>query len=63
MTIEKLDHVQLAMPPGQEDLARQFYLGALGLVEVRKPPSLVFRGGAWFERGEVRVHLGSRAAS
>jgi hypothetical protein len=25
-----LDHVQLAMPAGQEDLARTFYCGVLG---------------------------------
>jgi catechol 2,3-dioxygenase-like lactoylglutathione lyase family enzyme len=30
----------------------------LGLIEVPKPPELAKRGGAWFERGDVRVHLG-----
>jgi len=28
------------------------------MTEVPKPPDLARRGGAWFERGDVRVHLG-----
>ena len=53
-----IDHVQLAIPLGAEDAARAFYVGVLGLVEVPKPPSMAARGGAWFEAGEVRVHVG-----
>ena len=53
-----LDHVQLAMPPGEEATAESFYAGALGLVRVPKPPALAVRGGCWFELGAVRVHLG-----
>lgn len=53
-----LHHLQLAMPEGQEDRARAFYAGVLGLTEVAKPLALAGRGGVWFESGEVRVHLG-----
>ena len=53
-----LDHVQLAMPRGQEDSARQFYAGILGLTEVEKPPNLAERGGVWFALGEQQLHLG-----
>jgi catechol 2,3-dioxygenase-like lactoylglutathione lyase family enzyme len=53
-----IHHVQLAMPAGQEDRARGFYGGVLGLGEVAKPASLRGRGGCWFEAGGVRVHLG-----
>jgi catechol 2,3-dioxygenase-like lactoylglutathione lyase family enzyme len=56
--IEALDHVQLAMPAGREDAARAFYTGILGIPEVAKPPHLAARGGAWFERGALKVHLG-----
>lgn len=56
--IMALDHVQLAMPAGLEDVARGFYEGLLGLAEVTKPLTLAGRGGCWFERGEARVHLG-----
>ena len=56
-----VEHVQLAMPPGEEDKARAFYAGLLGLPEVAKPVELAKRGGAWFERGAVKVHLGAEA--
>ena len=46
------------MPAGQEDVARAFYAGVLGFTEVPKPPNLARRGGVWFERGTLRVHLG-----
>jgi catechol 2,3-dioxygenase-like lactoylglutathione lyase family enzyme len=58
MTVIAIEHVQLAMPPGREEEARAFYAGLLGMVEVRKPAHLAARGGAWFEAGEVKVHLG-----
>ena len=56
--IVRLDHVQLAMPPGLEAQAEAFYSGVLGLERVPKPPLLASRGGCWFRRGDVAVHLG-----
>lgn len=53
-----IEHVQLAMPPGREAEARAFYSGLLGIPETRKPPELAKRGGAWFENGTVKIHLG-----
>jgi catechol 2,3-dioxygenase-like lactoylglutathione lyase family enzyme len=53
-----IDHVQLAMPQGGEDKARQFYRDLLGMVEIPKPEELAQRGGCWFESGAVQVHLG-----
>lgn len=58
MAVLAIDHVQLAMPPGQELAAREFYSGLLGIPEVPKPPVLAARGGCWFEAGAVKVHLG-----
>ncbi len=58
MQIEAIDHVQLAMPPGGEDQAREFYCELLGIPEVPKPSKLAASGGVWFERGGLRVHLG-----
>ena len=57
MTLEAIDHVQLAIPAGGEDAARAFYAGVLGLVEQPKPPELAKRGGCWFG-GAVTVHCG-----
>lgn len=61
MRITAIDHVQLAMPPGLEAEARAFYGGTLGIPEIAKPPHLAKRGGCWFERGALKVHLGVEA--
>lgn len=53
-----IDHVQLAMPPGQEEAARRFYAAVLGMEEIPKPIELAKRGGCWFESGGVQIHLG-----
>ncbi|MEZ5977699.1 MAG: VOC family protein [Planctomycetota bacterium] len=58
MTILGIDHVQLAMPAGREDDARRFYGELLGIPERPKPAELAGRGGAWFESGAVKIHLG-----
>jgi catechol 2,3-dioxygenase-like lactoylglutathione lyase family enzyme len=54
----RIEHVQLAMPAGGEDLARSFYAGILGIGETPKPPNLAKRGGCWFERDDLKIHLG-----
>ena len=56
--VEHIDHVQLAMPAGEEERAAAFYDGLLGIPRVAKPPELAVRGGCWFERDGLRVHLG-----
>jgi catechol 2,3-dioxygenase-like lactoylglutathione lyase family enzyme len=59
--LTRFDHVQLAMPAGQEAAARAFYSDLLGLKEVAKPGSLAKRGGVWFVGAGVGVHLGVEA--
>jgi len=49
------------MPAGGESRAREFYQGALGIPEVPKPSHLARRGGCWFERGHLKIHLGVEA--
>jgi catechol 2,3-dioxygenase-like lactoylglutathione lyase family enzyme len=58
MKILSIDHVQIAMPAGEEAKARAFYNGQLGFTEIPKPPELARRGGAWFQSGNVQLHLG-----
>ena len=58
MGVERIDHVQLAMPAGGEGAAVAFYEGLLGIPNVPKPVRLAARGGCWFERGMLKVHLG-----
>lgn len=56
--VRAIDHIQVAIPPGGEDKGRAFYRDVLGLTEVPKPAKQAARGGAWFEAGAVKVHLG-----
>jgi catechol 2,3-dioxygenase-like lactoylglutathione lyase family enzyme len=54
-----LNHVQVTIPSGVEDVGRAFYVGLLGLEEVAKPASLVGRGGFWVALGVgVSLHVG-----
>ncbi|MBL0749213.1 VOC family protein [Nocardioides baculatus] len=57
----RLHHVQVACPPGGEDVARRFYADGLGMSEVDKPADLVARGGCWFRAydGEGRTTVGA----
>lgn len=54
MRIKKLDHSGLVVR--DLDRARWFYGDALGLVEVPRPKSFVFRG-AWFRGSSFELHL------
>ncbi len=58
MRITAIEHVQLAMPQGEEQRARDFYSHILGIPEIPKPPELAKRGGVWFENGPLKIHLG-----
>jgi len=53
-----LNHVQLAMPEGKEELADEFYCGVLGFRKLEKPAQLAGRGGRWFHSNGVDLHLG-----
>lgn len=56
--IQGLDHVQLAMPHGEETQARAFYAELLELTEIPKPQKLLHRGGVWFKLADNReLHL------
>lgn len=58
MRITGLHHVQVAITPGSEAAAREFYGDLLGLAELEKPNSLAGRGGLWFACGEQQLHCG-----
>ena len=59
MEFRALDHVQLGMPPGEEERARAYFVGVLGMTEIPKPADgAAGAGGCWFVSGPVHVHLG-----
>ncbi len=58
--VVRIDHVQLAYPPGGEPLAREFYGGTLGFTEIEKPelrPSDELPGTV---RGHTKDPFGNR---
>lgn len=57
-SVQGLDHLQIAMPKGEEAKAREFYRDLLGFREVAKPAALKDRGGVWFETPGLKLHLG-----
>lgn len=56
--IKQIDHIQLAMPAGKEEIARGFFRDILNLNELEKPEPLASRGGCWFENKYVTIHCG-----
>lgn len=53
-----IDHVQIAIPVGDEERARAFFGELLGLQELPKPADMAGRGGCWFTLGDRQLHLG-----
>ncbi|WP_025274290.1 VOC family protein [Haloglycomyces albus] len=53
-----LHHVQLSIPTGAEDVAREYYVDVLGMREVPKPPELAKKGGLWLRTDSLEIHLG-----
>jgi len=56
-----MDHVNVIVPKSLEDAAKHFYGSVLGLKEIPKPIESQGRGGAWYELGDVQLHLSVRA--
>jgi catechol 2,3-dioxygenase-like lactoylglutathione lyase family enzyme len=56
--IKRLDHVQICIPFGEEEKAREFYTRVLGLEEIEKPDALKPNGGLWFKVADIQLHIG-----
>src|SRR5450755_2583720 len=56
--ITTIDHVQIAVPRALEAECLTFYRRVLGLTEIPKPEELRARGGAWFQLGNLQMHIG-----
>jgi uncharacterized protein YhfF/catechol 2,3-dioxygenase-like lactoylglutathione lyase family enzyme len=56
---KKLDHMQICIPIGMEEKARNFYSELLGLQEIEKPDALKPNGGMWYEIADIQLHIGT----
>ena len=61
ITFNRLDHVQICIPRGTEDAAREFYGRLLGLEEIEKPEVLKANGGMWYSVAGIQLHVGVEA--
>ena len=52
-----LHHVNVTVPKSLEDAAKHFYGAVMGLQEVPKPEASRARGGAWYQLGQMQLHL------
>src|SRR6476659_1879753 len=52
-----IHHVNVTVPKAAEDAAKHFYREVMGLAEVPKPPESRGRGGAWYQLGDLQLHL------
>ncbi|MFL6467132.1 MAG: VOC family protein [Pyrinomonadaceae bacterium] len=57
--ISAVHHVQVSIPIGAENKAREFYCDVLGMNEIPKPDSLAGRGGFWLELNGFQIHFGT----
>lgn len=55
--ITELSHVNVTVPQSLEEATKHFYGAVMGLQEVPKPQESKGRGGAWYQLGEVQLHL------
>ena len=53
----KFNHVNVTVPSALEDVAKHFYRDLLGLPEIPKPAGTRQGRGAWYELGEMQLHL------
>lgn len=52
-----IHHVNVTVSRAQEAQAKHFYGVVIGLQEVPKPETSRGRGGAWYQLGEMQLHL------
>ncbi|WP_223700411.1 VOC family protein [Sutcliffiella deserti] len=58
ISVKRLHHIQLCIPFGKENRAREFYSNLLGFKEITKPASLLANGGLWYRVGDIELHIG-----
>jgi len=51
------NHVNVTVPPDDEEAAKRFYASVVGLQEIPKPAGSRQNMGAWYQLGEVQLHL------
>lgn len=56
--IKDIHHVQITIPIGESEKAKEFYCRHLGLKEIPKPKALIKNGGFWIQLDRLQIHVG-----
>jgi catechol 2,3-dioxygenase-like lactoylglutathione lyase family enzyme len=56
--IKGIHHVQITIPTGKSEKAKEVYCGHLGLKEIPKPKVPIKNGGFWIQLREIQIHVG-----
>ncbi len=59
IAFKRLNHIQICIPIGKENEARDFYCDILGLEEIKKPEFLKKNGGFWLRISDIELHIGA----
>jgi catechol 2,3-dioxygenase-like lactoylglutathione lyase family enzyme len=59
INFKRLDHIQICIPTGKENEARNFYTDVIGLKEIPKPQELIPNGGLWYQLADIQFHIGT----
>lgn len=60
--ISSVHHIQITVPNELEDESKDFYCNVLGFSEIQKPENLKKNGGAWYQVGNLQLHLSLESA-
>jgi len=52
-----VSHVNVTVPAALESAAKHFYEGVLGLAQIPKPEGTRRNMGAWYQLGDLQLHL------
>lgn len=52
-----VSHVNVTVPAALESAAKHFYEGVLGLAQIPKPEGTRQNMGAWYQLGDLQLHL------
>jgi catechol 2,3-dioxygenase-like lactoylglutathione lyase family enzyme len=58
MKFKRVNHINIAVPPGKLEDAMIFYTEIMGLKLIDRPSHLFKTPGYWFNMGEIQLHIG-----
>ncbi len=61
ITYQRVDHVYITVPPGEEHDAHKFYTKVLGFEPKLRPADLNGSSGYWYQLPDMELHIGTES--